>query len=117
MFIVLGEQKEKTYTGAIIGFSKREITNQEGQKVFYPAIEFESGDTLLLFHHTLKGLIGEALKKESLKVGDVISIKQGNKIEGKINSYYEYHLLINDVVFISGTVLLSKEEMMDELFN
>jgi len=110
--------KVKEVTGKIQSFAKGEFENPSTKtKSFYPVINFESGDSMILFHAVIRNQIGEAVKAGLINEGSNIAIKQGKKIEGKDNEYYEYELFIEGEKFIGNNQQLSKQQFLDELFN
>jgi hypothetical protein len=110
--------KEKEASGKIQSFAKGEYENPNTHiKSFFPVVNFESGDSIILFHTALKNQIGEAVKDGLIDIGTNIAVKQGIKIMGKDNEYYQYDLYIEGGKYIGNNQQLDKKEFLDELFN
>ena len=110
--------KTKEAFGKIQSFAKGEFENPNTKtKSFYPVINFENGDSVILFHAVLKNQIGEAVKMGLVDIGTEIAIKQGKKIEGKDNTYYEYQLFIEGELFVGNNQQINKEDFLNNIFN
>ncbi len=120
MSFVRLDNENKSITGNLVELFKQEMLDHNGNKKFFPGIVLVDFDgveqRMILFHSTLKNLIGDALKMDALNIEDSITINYLGKVEGGQGEYYHrYSLSINDEEFVSGRVVLEKDDFLRSL--